>query len=358
MWCLLANLAGLASVTVTPAAAQVPAAQNKPAVMSPAAPMPAPPPLGLPIDCVIGESCFVQNYVDIVRSSQSRDWTCGTRTYDAHDGIDFRLLSLAAQAKGVAVLAAAPGRVRGVRDGELDISVRQRGKDAIAGRECGNGVVIEHEGGWTTQYCHMAKGSLRVKLGAQVKAGEPLGLVGLSGNTEYPHLHFVLRQGARVVEPFAFDLQPGACGRGHRSAWAPDVAARLAYVERSVLNAGFAAGPVTNEGIEAGSPGPQPDTAAPAFVAYVRAIGLKRGDVQRITLTGPSGKTELQGAAEPLDRDKAQTLFFIGRRRGDQPFKPARYEALYEVIADGKVVLSHRMGFDLAPPATPPPAQP
>jgi hypothetical protein len=59
-----------------------------------------------------------------------------------------------------------------------DISVKTVGKAAIAGKECGNGVLIEHEGGWRTQYCHMAKGSVRVKPGDQLTTGQPIGLVG------------------------------------------------------------------------------------------------------------------------------------------------------------------------------------
>ncbi len=58
-------------------------------------------------------------------------------------------------------------------------------------RECGNGVVIAHAGGWETQYCHMAQGGLAVKPDQPVTTGQTLA-VGLSGLTEYPHLHFTV----------------------------------------------------------------------------------------------------------------------------------------------------------------------
>jgi D-3-phosphoglycerate dehydrogenase len=48
----------------------------------------------------------------------------------------------------------------------------------IAGRECGNGVVIAHEDGWETQYCHMRRGSVAVQPGERVARGQTLGLVG------------------------------------------------------------------------------------------------------------------------------------------------------------------------------------
>src|SRR6266403_2358575 len=123
--------------------------------------------LALPIRCELGVTCFVQNYVDHKDSDKARDYRCGGRTYHGHDGTDIRIPNLEIQNKGVEVLAAAPGRIVGVRDGVDDISVRIAGKAAVAGRQCGNGAVIEHENGWQTQYCHMAKGSFRVKLGTK-----------------------------------------------------------------------------------------------------------------------------------------------------------------------------------------------
>ena len=71
--------------------------------------------LQLPVACVIGSTCFVQHYVDEDLSPNSRDYQCGTLTYDGHDGTDFRVPSLAAQKAGVSVLAAARGRVLRVR---------------------------------------------------------------------------------------------------------------------------------------------------------------------------------------------------------------------------------------------------
>lgn len=67
--------------------------------------------LELPIACVIGQTCFVQNYVDHDLSSGARDYMCGHQTYDGPDGTDFRLPSMAQERTGVAVRAAADGQV-------------------------------------------------------------------------------------------------------------------------------------------------------------------------------------------------------------------------------------------------------
>src|SRR5262249_323708 len=152
--------------------------------------------------------------------------------YDKHNGIDIRLLDMAAQKRGVAVLAAAPGRVARLRDGVQDISIRTPGAPSVDGRECGNGVVIDHGGGWETQYCHLAQGSVRVKVGETVKAGTPLGLVGLSGDTEFPHLHITVRHAGQVVDPFApVGTAAGTCvGQGVPAGglWTPQAARAMA----------------------------------------------------------------------------------------------------------------------------------
>ena len=80
----------------------------------------AQPHLALPLDCTLGESCFIQNYVDDDPGPGAADFTCGALTYDGHKGTDFALTSIAAMEAGVTVRAAAPGVVRGVRDGMPD----------------------------------------------------------------------------------------------------------------------------------------------------------------------------------------------------------------------------------------------
>ena len=39
--------------------------------------------LALPLDCTLGETCFIQNYVDNDPGAGAADFTCGTLTYDA-----------------------------------------------------------------------------------------------------------------------------------------------------------------------------------------------------------------------------------------------------------------------------------
>jgi hypothetical protein len=295
--------------------------------------------LDLPIACDVGDTCFVQNYVDHDPSSDARDYACGSETYDGHSGTDFRLPSMAQEHAGVAVLAAAEGVVLRTRDGMADVSVRTIGADQIRGRECGNGVIVQHADGFESEYCHLARGSVQVKPGDAVKAGTPLGHVGLSGNTEYAHVHFTLRQSGKVVDPFAYGAAEGACSDGD-SLWNKKLAAALAYRPVAVLNRGFAAQPVTGEDIEAGGIArPAAGADLPNLVAYVRTITLRAGDVQRFMLLDPDGNTLAAHTAEPLERNSAQAWLMIGRKRPPDGWKPGVYRATYRVERAGAVVI-------------------
>jgi murein DD-endopeptidase MepM/ murein hydrolase activator NlpD len=305
--------------------------------------------LRLPVACEIGRSCFIQHYVDRDPSPASRDYQCGTLTYEGHNGTDIRVPSMAAQQAGVDVVVAADGRVLRTRDGMEDVSISGRGRESVADAECGNGAVVDHGRGWQTQYCHMARGSVAVKPGDAVKAGDRIGRVGLSGMTEFPHLHFTIRKDDKPVDPFAFGAGESACGGG-ASLWEPSVQRALTYQAGSVLNKGFAPGPVTMEAVESGTVERQvPTTGAPALVAYVRAIGLKGGDVQILALFDPDGKPLAQNKAPPLDRDKAQWMLFAGVKQPAGGFRPGLYRALYRVERDGKPAIEQAFGVSLRP---------
>lgn len=59
----------------------------------------------------------------------------------------------------------------------------------------GNHVILDIGGGRYAFYAHLRPGSLRVRLGERVRRGEVIGLVGNSGNSTEPHLHFHLSDG-------------------------------------------------------------------------------------------------------------------------------------------------------------------
>lgn len=59
----------------------------------------------------------------------------------------------------------------------------------------GNTVVIDHGNGEFSLLAHLQQGSVRVKVGERVRAGQLLGRVGMSGDAYLPHVHYELRDG-------------------------------------------------------------------------------------------------------------------------------------------------------------------
>ena len=96
------------------------------------------------------------------------------------------------------VLAPAAGRVVSAL-GEVPDNPRPSQK--IAGITApGNHVVIDHGRGERSLLAHFRQGTLRVRVGERVAAGQVLGLCGNSGNSSQPHVHYHLQTGKRFGE--------------------------------------------------------------------------------------------------------------------------------------------------------------
>ena len=269
--------------------------------------------LGLPLDCTLGKNCWVANYMDMDGSGEARDFQCRRRTYDGHDGTDFAIRDIGAMMQGVPVVASAPGVVKSVREGMPDVAIRDEGsRTRIAGKECGNGIVIEHEGNWETQYCHMRQGSLKVKAGDKVEAGTPLGLVGLSGKTEFPHVHLTVRHEGKAIDPFTGRVMGDGCATSDRkSMWRIPVD----YEEVALYNAGFSGGTPNIDAIRGGKQDPQPMSARVIALSFwVDIFGVEAGDRIKLEIMGPDGKPVVEHEQQ-IEKPQARRFLFAGKKR-------------------------------------------
>jgi len=94
-----------------------------------------------------------------------------------HRGVDFAARS------GTPVLAAASGRI----------------SKSGWGGGYGNVVIVDHGKGVTTRYAHLSK--LLVREGQRVEQGARIGLVGSTGMSTGPHLHYEVWQNGKPVNP-------------------------------------------------------------------------------------------------------------------------------------------------------------
>jgi hypothetical protein len=298
------------------------------------------PAFGLPVDCDMGRDCSIQKYVDHDPGPDRLDYTCGRLSKDGDHGTDFRVRDLPAMRRGVPVVAAASGVVKAARDGMPDVSVRETGSDAVRGREAGNGVVIDHGNGWESQYSHLKQGSVRVRAGDRVAAGQQVGLIGLSGNTEFPHVEFAVRHQGRPIDPFVGMTEVFACGGPTRPLWAADALAALPYRASGALIAGFATSrPVAERAREGGYGQDRVSAAAPALVFWADIWGAMAGDVQRFRISGPDGAA-LHRQESVLQESKISWFAFSGMPRPPQGWRSGRYEGSYELVRAGQPVVT------------------
>jgi murein DD-endopeptidase MepM/ murein hydrolase activator NlpD len=108
----------------------------------------------------------------------------GGRGFEYHEGQDIDA------AMGTPVKVAAPGKVT--------IAGRQRGY--------GNVVYVDHGNGLSTRYGHLSE--IDVSVGQAVTRGQVIGLVGSTGRSTGPHLHYEVRINNQPVDPRQY--LPGA----------------------------------------------------------------------------------------------------------------------------------------------------
>ncbi len=294
--------------------------------------------LSSPVDCEIGRECPIMQVVDRDPTEGVADTFCGSLSYDGHNGVDFSLTSWARMAEGVEVVASAPGRVRGIRDGMRDRGGYQQPNGDVTGRECGNGVAIEHADGWITQYCHLRRGSIVVETGDEISTGDKLGLIGASGRADFPHLHFSIRRNGDVVDPFD--------GRAVADQCAADPATEGLWIDDD-LN-GYRAGGILSMGFLDRVPEYEdvwnseisfdvfPDDAA-AFVAWGHAYGLREGDIIDIRIVSPTGEDFARDEYE-MPRNRATQFRAFGRRLPNEDAPPGLYTAEVKLFRDGDIV--------------------
>ena len=105
------------------------------------------------------------------------------KTRKMHTGIDF------GARRGTPIYATGEGKV-----------IRVEHKKGGYGKN----VVIDHGFGYQTLYGHMSK--IKTKVGKKVKRGEIIGLVGSSGTSTSPHVHYEVLHKGQKINPLPFCL--------------------------------------------------------------------------------------------------------------------------------------------------------
>ena len=144
-----------------------------------------------------GSARIAQRFgIDWVRMGQDMR----TFTGDQKDNKSYR-------AYGAEIFAVGEGTVAATKDGIPENIPGPASRAVPITNETvgGNYIVIDLGGGRFAFYAHIQPGTLRVKTGDRVKRGQVIGLVGNSGNSTEPHLHFHVSNG---VSPLSSEGLP------------------------------------------------------------------------------------------------------------------------------------------------------
>lgn len=159
---------------------------------------------------------MIQNYVDNDPTMGIIDFNCGNRTYDGHRGTDINIWPFWWSMMGqdyVQVAAAAPGIVIDVVDGN------NNDNNCFCGSN-NNGIVILHADSSISIYYHIQYQSAKVEENDLVAEGQPIALVGSSGCSSNPHLHFEARnKDNEVIDPWIGANPTSDCNPTTSDSW-------------------------------------------------------------------------------------------------------------------------------------------
>lgn len=311
------------------------------------------PALLMPIDCEPGDNCWMVNYVDHDPGPSSQDYKCGSIANDGHTGVDFAVRSLSDMHLGIAVIAAADGIVKSIRNGMNDIRIEKLPKGSIGRRLCGNGVLIEYGNGLQTQYCHLRLNSIVVLPNQRVIAGQRIALVGMSGAASFPHLHFTVWQNEKVVDPFVGLEASAKCRLGEKPLWSVQTLRKLDYKPLIITSMGLSSRQpnekeqyiIENQKI--------PRTARKKdLYVWANIVGTELNDMIHFTILGPKGLIKLQHTFSITEHSRSR---FVSMRRRVPATKGWAHGVYRGEVAitrrrNGKVLSEHQTSTITMPP--------
>ena len=200
-------------------------------------------------------------------------------------------------------------------DGQPDQAPGKMPADLPFSKLPGNHVVIGMKGGFSAVYAHLKPGSVRVNVGDKVQAGNVIGLLGNSGASLAPHLHFHIVNGP---SPITSDGYPyviksfGLAATGDTSVLLEALDGKAAFPDRDQMRARRAPPPVAArlydhrfpcrtlkphkalvQAVRLGSRAACPHPTPPAFPA--KGEESKENEVRRKPPEGEIGVAERHG---------------------------------------------------------------
>jgi murein DD-endopeptidase MepM/ murein hydrolase activator NlpD len=164
----------------------------------------------------------------------------------------------------------------------------------------------------------------------------------MSGNSEFPHLHFSVRLHGKPVDPFIGATVPAACDatKIRPGLWTTDAARALAYTPTAPITLGLASRVPPRAVADRAIP-PAVEGATLPLLIWVDLIGAQDGDVQIFEIQGPDGAL-LHSQTLPVSKGGLSWFAYSGKRAPAAGWPKGRYVGSYILKRDGATIVQQR----------------
>lgn len=307
----------------------------------------AAPELKWPVHCDIGETCFITTLFDHGRGVDASglpvvlDYTGGTRSVNDYYGTQIQIYNSSIANNGAEVLSAADGTVVSVRDKLPSDPYAITVLGTRLRHSVGNSVVVDHGGGWETQYSGLMQDSVPVKLGDKVKAGTVLGKIERLATQNYPSMQFVVRYKSLPVDPFVGRYTGAYHKNITRAPLWKDTFEQIAFTrDVGLIATGFSKEVPVLEKVKRSMVEEtylRTDDDQVLFWSYL--FGLKVGDHVNLALYNPQGRVVARHE-ETLVRPQERYFAYVGRKAETEGLPVGVYRGSVTVKRAGEELLS------------------
>lgn len=247
--------------------------------------------LSLPLDCRLGINCWITNLPSHNKKDKAVDFLNNSKTYSGNVGTDFTI-QLNTHMK---VISPINGRVKSIQDDINDISISKIDRQSSEINKCGNFVVLVQDD-YEIELCHLKKNSIAVNIGDEVKIGQNLAEVGLSGVSDSPHLHVNIRrikenQNYIEVDPF-YDVQKKEYGLTPQSLWSNQHQMEKQAAQTGIIyNYGFSFDQIIPEEVRIKQNNNELQPSSPrSIIGFVDIFSVNPGDKVTLKIVDDSNK--------------------------------------------------------------------
>ena len=262
-----------------------------------------------PVACRIMQDCWITNHVDLRGTSiLKEDYMCGQKATDQYPSTDISLGSYAALAQNIAVIATADGNVRSAGN---------------VGGACGHRIIIDHDNGWASSYCHLKPETIQIREGTPVKRGQIIAAVGMSGAAEWPRLSFTLTRNGMIFDPFSGRTTLEGCEATSHSLWVGGI--NPPYEPAHITSIGFSTGfPSSAEIMRGMDSVPSASTEIPRLSLWGMMMNTAYGDRVNLVIKSPDNRILKEETIEMESDDHYFPLYFTATRN-NMVWEPGLY---------------------------------